>query len=346
MPILDKSDSTQCERYEEFVRTSPYGSMLQSLGWAKVKDNWESDYVYLEDPDGNITAAMSVLSVKNDGQHAFMYAPRGPVCDLYDTETIAALVAEAQPLIEANQGFLLRLDAEVPFSEDLVRKLREDLPNRFPGFNLRTRGDVSEKAFSNPRHHMILQFKGRSVDDIIATYHRKFRYQIRRTYKDGLQTRQIRVGEENYATALDTFYELTQQMARRKGITHRPQAYFDRLLHAFEGARILETFDAEGEVLASCIVVSYANKAFYMYAASSDNKRELQPSLQMVIEAIRTSIDEGLEEFDFGGVYGVDVTDGLYLYKYKYCGDEGLHEYIGELDFVFDRELYDAFNGN
>ena len=82
MPILDLSNSEEVARYKEFVASSPYGHVMQSLNWAKVKNNWDSDYVYLQDDAGNITAALSILSVKNDGEHAFMYAPRGPVCDL------------------------------------------------------------------------------------------------------------------------------------------------------------------------------------------------------------------------------------------------------------------------
>ena len=98
MPILDLSNREAVVRYEEFVASSPYGHVMQSLNWAKVKDNWDSDYVYLQDDAGNITASLSILSVKNDGEQAFMYAPRGPVCDFKDIDTVKALVKEASPI--------------------------------------------------------------------------------------------------------------------------------------------------------------------------------------------------------------------------------------------------------
>ena len=47
MPILDLSNSEEVARYKEFVASSPYGHVMQSLNWAKVKNNWDSDYVYL-----------------------------------------------------------------------------------------------------------------------------------------------------------------------------------------------------------------------------------------------------------------------------------------------------------
>ena len=83
MPILDKEDSSKVKEYEGFVRNSPFTHAMQSPAWAKVKNNWISEYVYLEE-DGKITAAMSVLGIKAVDDKTFLYAPRGPVSDFYD----------------------------------------------------------------------------------------------------------------------------------------------------------------------------------------------------------------------------------------------------------------------
>ena len=124
MPILDLTDIKTVARYEEFIASSPYGHVMQSVNWAKVKDNWDSDYVYLQDEAGNITAALSILSVKNDGVHAFMYAPRGPVCDFRDIDTVKSLVKEAAPVIEKRNGFVLRMDPEFAYDEEVLAAYR------------------------------------------------------------------------------------------------------------------------------------------------------------------------------------------------------------------------------
>src|SRR5699024_12273191 len=106
--ILDLENIKEVKRYEEFIRTSPFGHSMQSVYWAHVKNNWNRDYIYLEDERGNINAAMSILSIKNDGEHALLYAPREPVCNINDTETVNQLIEEARPIVKKHKGFLLR----------------------------------------------------------------------------------------------------------------------------------------------------------------------------------------------------------------------------------------------
>lgn len=343
MPILDTTDLARVERYCDFVENSPWGTFLQTMAWSQVKSNWDRDFIYLEDDEsGQIRAALSILSISNDGENAFLYAPRGPVCDPADIETVRELITEAEAVAHSRNAFLLRMDPAVEYSDELAELYRcQD------EITLRSRTvaeNEGEKVFSNPRRNMILSIAGRSLEDIIASYPRKFRYQIRRTYKDGLATRRIQFSDTQFLRALNTFYDLTVQMTERKGITHRPKDYFHRLMEAFsDNATILETFDETGEVLSSCIVITFNDTASYLYAASSDNKRHLQPSVQMTTEAIGLTIEKGLEYFDFGGVYGFDASDGLYLYKSKYTGADGLHEYLGEIDVVYNESVYRDF---
>lgn len=341
MPILQADAKPELlAEYEDFIASSPYGSMLQSIHWAKVKNNWTPHYVYLRDQETQkITAAMSVLEVRNPNGYAFFYAPRGPVCDPKDIETVKSLVNEVSELARQQRAFLLRLDPEALYSEELVQLYRGQ-----DWCELRTKGDCDEHDLSNPRNNMILPFAGRGIEEIIACYPRKFRYAIRRSYKDGLETRVLTPDAPDLEETLDSFYKLTLEMAKRKGIGCRPREYFSRLMQAFPGARLYETKDSEGEVLSAGIVVHYRTHAFYIYAATGDNKRHLQPSVQMIIEAMTQAIAEGMETFDFGGVYGFDASDGLFLYKNRYCiAGGGLHEYLGEIEVVYEPEIYRDF---
>lgn len=339
MPILDKNDKSKLLKYEKFIEESPYGHCMQSIHWAQVKDNWESDYVYLEDEFGSIRAALSVISVKNDGIHSFMYAPRGPVCDLKDRDSLLELFKEVEVLQEEKKAFLLRMDPEVLYDEDLIRRLESYGLNNL---KIRTRG-LAEKSFTNPRNNMILRIGGRSPEQIFADYKSKRKNQINKTYANGLLTRRVRFSDEDFDSHLEKFYELIGMMAKRQGINHRPIEYFRRIFSSFEDVVLYETYDNE-EVLSSCIVIFYNKKAFYIYAASSDHKRKLDASLQMCNEAIKDTAARGFEEFDFGGVFNISLEDGLYVFKNKFTGDGGLHEYVGELDLVYIEELYENFN--
>lgn len=341
MPILDLSNSEEVARYEEFVASSPHGHVMQSLNWAKVKENWDSDYVYLQDDSGNITAALSILSIKNDGEHAFMYAPRGPVCNFRDIDTVKALVKEASPVIEKRNGFVLRMDPEFAYDEEVLANYR----NAGMGNLVITTRGTDEHSFSNPRMHVIADISMGSHEEYFQTVKRKKRTMIRLPYKHGLETIRLHRNQEGFEKSLDTFYDLTKVMAQRQGITYRPKDYFVRLFNAYPPPAVtLYETKLNDQVLSSAIVLGYNKKAFYIYAASSNEHRELYPNYQMNNEAIKDAIDQGYSEYDMGGIFDLNPAAGLYRFKKTFCGENGLMEMIGQFDWVYNSDAYSKFS--
>lgn len=341
MPILDITDSEAVARYEEFVATSPHGHVMQSVNWAKVKNNWDSDYVYLQDDAGNITATLSILSVKNDGSHAFMYAPRGPVCDFKDIDTVKALVEEATAVIEKRNGFVLRMDPEFVYDEEVLKTYRDA---GIANLKITTRG-ADEHSFSNPRMHMVADISMGSHEKYFQTVKRKKRTMIRLPYKHGLETIRLHRDQDGFEESLDTFYDLTQVMAKRQGITYRPKEYFVRLVNAFPSSAVtLYETRLNYQVLSCAIVLGYNKKSFYIYAASSNDHRDLYPNYQMNNEAIKDAISQGYREYDMGGVYDLNPAAGLYRFKKTFCGENGLMEMIGQFDWVYYPEVYSEFS--
>ena len=341
MPILDLSNSEEVARYEEFVASSPHGHVMQSLNWAKVKENWDSDYVYLQDDSGNITAALSILSIKNDGEQAFMYAPRGPVCDFRDIDTVKALVKEASPVVEKRNGFVLRMDPEFAYDEEVLANYR----NAGMGNLVITTRGTDEHSFSNPRMHVIADISMGSHEEYFQTVKRKKRTMIRLPYKHGLETIRLHRNQEGFEKSLDTFYDLTKVMAKRQGITYRPRDYFVRLFNAYPPPAVtLYETKLNDQVLSSAIVLGYNKKAFYIYSASSNEHRELYPNYQMNNEAIKDAIDQGYSEYDMGGIFDLNPAAGLYRFKKTFCGENGLMEMIGQFDWVYNSDAYSKFS--
>lgn len=338
MPILDLNNTYDVKRYESFIEKSDYGHFMQSINWSKVKSNWEKDYVYLEDEKGNIKAALSILSIKNDGVNSFMYAPRGPVCNLENIEDLKALIKEAYPVVKKRSGFLLRIDPEYDYNLEMVEKIKN---SNIKNLNLRTIGE-DEHSFSNPRVNMMVDLRGKSFEDYIASFNSKQRNTINKSYRSGLVTKRYSKTNNDFEKELDIFYKLTQIMAKRQNITHRPKEYFKRLFESFDDVVLYQVGDDE-EVLASCIVLGYNKKSFYAYSASSNSKRNLNPSNQLNIEAIKDAIKKNRSEYDMGGIFSTEKNNGLYKFKRFFCKEEGLRAYIGEIDIVFDQDLYNKF---
>lgn len=335
------SDTAQIlTKLDNFVATSPHGMLMQSPAWAKVKSNWNADYIYLENEAGEIYASLSIISITQKDGTVFMYAPRGPVCDLRDTETVQKLLAEAAEVAQRRGGFLLRIDPEVTYDPQLVQTYR-DL-----GYIVRSREIEDPKAFSNPRCNMVLNLAGKTHDDFLSGLNKKVRYRIRRTYTDGLTTAIYGPEHPDFATYLEQFYTLIVEMAARQGISYRPKAYFEALFTAFPANRLFITVDPEGEPISASILACYNRKAFYIYAGTSTRMRELSPSLQTNNEGIKYAIENGYSEYDMGGVFSTDPENGLYQFKRQLCSEAGLRELIGEIDVVYDQAAYEKYLAN
>lgn len=326
MPVV--SNDKDLERYKEFVRKSPYGTFTQDVNWSRVKNNWTSDFVYVEE-NGHIVAAMSVIGIKNENGKVFLYAPRGPVCDFYDYKLVDKLIKEAEVLKEKYDAFLLRLDPEVLFDERLVQVYRR------LGYNFRS---IKEpiRSFTQPRYNMVLDIKDKTEDEIFKGFSSKGRYNTRKSIKSNIKT-----VKENSKESLDNFYELTKIMAQRQKINHRPKEYFKRLIDNMGGEIFYSHLD--GLILSSSILIPYNKKFTYLYAASSNEKRNLMPNYNMVWTEIKYAIENNFDYFDFGGVFSLHKDDGLYRFKESFCYPDVYTAYIGELDIVYDESKYKEF---
>lgn len=328
MPIV-KNDS-EFEKYKDFVRKSSYSTFTQDVNWAKVKENWTSDFVYVEE-NSQIVAAMSIIGIKNDNGKVFLYAPRGPVCDFNDYKLVDKLIKEAEGLKDKYDAFLLRLDPEYLFDERLVQVYRR------LGYEFRS---VNEpiRSFTQPRYNMVLDLRDRGSEEIFKGFSSKGRYNVRKSIRSNIKTI-----KETSKESLDKFYELTKIMAERQGINHRPKEYFKRLIDEMNGEIFTSYLD--DLALSSSLLIPYNNKLTYLYAASSNEKRNLMPNYNMIWTEIQYAKENGFDYFDFGGVFSLHKDDGLYRFKESFCYPDIYTAYIGELDVVYDKDKYEEFLG-
>lgn len=330
MPIVDQKDPQQLRRYEEFITHSPYGNLMQDCRWAYVKKGWVGEQVTLE-KNGEITAALSIIFAHAVGGRTLAYAPRGPVCDPYDTETVLALIKEAEPVLKKHQAFLLRLDPEVRYDETLCEKYAA------AGFRVRSR-NVGIHDQIQPRFNMFLPLKGRSFEELMPTFAEKTRYNVRLSHRKGVTVRWSREPAD-----LKAFFQLYLTTCERDQIGHRPYDYFERMLEAYGDYARIYVAEFEGEPLAAAIALHYGQKVFYIYGASGNEKRNLMPAYAMQAEMIRWAVELGVTFYDFGGVYSLTKENGLYRFKEGFCHEEGVTELVGEFDRVRSRFWYWAF---
>ena len=123
---------SQIPEYEEFLQRHPKGHFAQSVLWAKQKPMWHWEAIVSRDGSGEIRGSMAVLIRKliPGLPYTMMYACRGPVTDMDDAETLKDLVDGAKKLAKKHHSYVIKIDPDVPSSEEAYTKSLEALAAR------------------------------------------------------------------------------------------------------------------------------------------------------------------------------------------------------------------------
>ncbi len=315
--IIDNQDREAVRELELFVTNHFNSHFLQTPRWGEVKEcwQWQGILVYRQ---AKLVGAMSVLVRKLSMGMSILYAPRGPVCDRKDGEILAELLTAAGELAQLRGALLLFLDPDEPDENDLFR---QRLANA--GFSER-----HSEGFGNiqAQYVMRLPLKGRSEEDVFEGFPAKTRYSIRTALRKGVQLRRFYGNEEIPEEVLDAFTQLNQVTGRRDKFIPRGKEYFRKILKTFGKDAVLYMACLQGRAIAGTIGMYTGGKAWYLYGASSNDRRETMPNYLLQWEMIRHAIGLGCVFYDLRGVPGTVSEDhplhGLYRFKKRFTGSE------------------------
>lgn len=118
----------QYREYEEFVSTHPRGEFMQSSHWQEVKNNWQWEAVVSRNEAGKIVGACGVLIQKMPlFGTTFLYAPRGPVCDMRDKAVLADLKTGVDALAKSCNAHIFKIDPDIAAEDTFFIRLMEDM---------------------------------------------------------------------------------------------------------------------------------------------------------------------------------------------------------------------------
>lgn len=332
MPILDTKNDKELKKYKQFVDNFNRSSIMQSIEWKNLKENWKQEIVYIE-RNKEIVAGLTILLRKIPVINTYiMYAPKGPVCDIKDISLVNELVKETEEVAKKYNACALRFDPEVKIDKELENEYKKN------GYIVRNIGYDRADMFQ-PRYNMILNIENKTEEELLKQFAEKTRYNIRLSTRKGVTVRYSRDKSD-----LKTFCDIQKITGKRDGFMVRPDSYFEKMLEIYDEKTMrIYLAEHEGEVLSAAIAINYGGKMWYMYGASSNNKRNLMPNFAMQWAMIKWGLEEKCKEYDFGGVFHLDKEDGLYKFKIGFCKQEGVTEFIGEIDKIFNKSKYFMF---
>lgn len=296
--------------------------------WKDVKNNWGFDAIVSKGDDGKIRGAVAVLNQKVPViGTSLLYAPRGPVCDYDDEETLLDLKKGVDELAKKYKAHEFKCDPDTPISNTKFLKIAKRM-----GFAHNYGPDGFEGV--QARFNYRIYLNGRTEDELFMNLSQPCRRKTRIAMKNGVEIKVC--GKE----MLPAFHRIMEVTGKRDNFNIRPVSYFENFLDALgEYARLYIGF-YNNEVVCGAIATNFAGKVCYVYGASDNNHREVMPNYLMQWEMIRWAVETNCDIYDFQGVSGNLSPEnnpmfGLYQFKNSFNGQ--LDELVGELNFVYNK---------
>lgn len=329
MEVLDRSKYGE---FEAFARSHRTGYFMQSLAWAELKSGWGHEIVVSRGQDGTVKGAVLILLRKLPGGFTLLYAPRGPVFDYNDRDTLRDLLDGIIEVGQRHKGFAFKCDPCVLETDEATISLFREL-----GFSYEP--DRKENETVQRRFNYGLFIEGKTEEQVLMGFSQKTRYNIRVAVKHGVECRVC--GKES----LDDFMTLMKVTADRDNFIARPKQYYEKMLDYYGDAMRLYLCYYEGNPVSGAMCCQYAGKTYYIYGASSNEFRNVMPNYLMQWEMIRWAIEGGCFLYDFLGIpVNADPdspTYGVYRFKRGFNGE--ILGYAGEFDYTLNNTVNGLF---
>ena len=321
--------------FDHFVASHPRGDVLQTTKWGRLKAHSGWTYLPLAAMENGIIQGVALILLRKLPLGiAFAYSPRGPLFS--SREALDALLLAGAELLKEEKALVWKMDPPILDGDELwidrVQKKRLRFVDTGPDF-----------AGVQPRYVMTLNLSN-STDTLLKNMKSKTRYNIGYAQRKGVQI--VRVKERRL---LNVFYCLLQETAIRDGFTIRPPDYYEAMWDHLVENNLAQLFLAyhDNTPLAGAICFRLPHRVWYVYGASSNEKRNLQASHLIQWEMIRWAKSLGSKVYDFRGVSGDLREDNpLYgLYRFKEGFGAKLETYVGEFDLPISQGGYVLWQG-
>jgi lipid II:glycine glycyltransferase (peptidoglycan interpeptide bridge formation enzyme) len=297
--------------WDRLLQAQPEATLLQSWAWGSLQSRfgWSLERLVF---DGGEAGVCSLLRSRGliPGAGSY-YVPRGPAVPV---DRRGEVLGQLEGWARRGSGSVLQVEPEG--RPDGWRQVLDA-----SGFR---RGKSVQ-----PEATQLLPID-MSPEQLRAGFKPKTRYNLALAEKKGVT---VSAGRE-----VETFARLSALTASRQRIHLPGAAYYRAALELFEPSDSVRLYLAhhEGDVLAGIMVFRFGRTAYYLFGASSQEKRELMPNYLLHWTAMLDFRGLGCTTYDWWGIPEEPEPDhpwyGLYRFKTGFGGETvrypGLHERV------------------
>ncbi len=286
------ADSINSAAWESFVVEHPRAHVLQQAAWGDLKTafGWSAERVALPEGDQVVAGAQLLFRPLPFRLGTMAYLPMGGFVSRDDLW---------QPLWSAIDGCARRHRAAfLKWEPGIYHRLQgegSELPPDFARMGFRPSLQTIQ-----PPNTILIDISG-SEDEILARMNQGTRRKIRQSLKNDLHY------YEGTRADVGKFNGMMQTTGARNAFGVHQPAYYE---HAYElfvpqhAALILA--EHEGEALAGIMVFALGKTAWYLYGASSSEKRNLMAAYGVQWKAIQWAKARGCTVYDLWGIPDAD----------------------------------------
>lgn len=321
MPILDKTDKVQVEKYTKFLETKESVSLNQDFRVLSLDKNSNFEIVYLE-KNGNITGTMALSIMPVGKKYSVLYSQGGPVCDVYNLNDVNLLVHEAKSVALKYNALMLVLLPEVEYEEKLEKlykkkgfKMYSTLPFDF----IKNAHDIN----------MIVDLSQMNEDNVETYFNDKTKY-----YLETAQKREFQVKIGTTKREFNKFIKLYEQENMLDFQDVKKFETFKALLKEFDDDEIrVYSVSAKGKTVSSAIVSKCGNRIKCMGETyEKENPLAVFARAKMHLEIIKWGVNAGCVEYNMGKV---DEEDNRL--KEGFATKDGQVRFIGKICKVYNK---------
>lgn len=271
--------------YDAWIRSSPQGTLWQSLEWKNLQEALGREVKIYADTDGDAIAASALVVIDTTkGGLSTWEIPRGSVGVAGDELRVT--------------GLLNQIVHDAKESGAISIYLTPASPLETRNSKLVTR---NSQRFVHPEATRLIDLT-QSEEQILEQMKQKGRYNIRLAEKNGVTVEQ--------SAAVDYFAALMDETAKRDGFRATGARTYRAFLRHAPGAFLLLAYaQGAGEQgkdtirpIAGLLGAIWGQTSLYYYGASDHAHRELMAPYLLQWEAMRFCKAQGCTQYDFFGV--------------------------------------------
>jgi lipid II:glycine glycyltransferase (peptidoglycan interpeptide bridge formation enzyme) len=310
-------NSNDDNNWEEIIQPLKGSNIFQTSHWANYKllSGWSSEKYIFVDDRGQVDYALQVLKKTYLNFFKIYWIPGG----------IAAKKSVENKINDKMEKFIDNLS-----QNNYLQYLRINLlQNKYDEFK------IEKKNFSNSNVKVNSGFTihiniNKDSEEILSEMKKKHRYYVNKSLKEN-----VNWNFNSNKKYIRDFLECYNNMILEKKIKlmYLSNDHLFLLKNNLKDKMKIITCYQKGELISSCIVLIFNNKAFYYLAVTTSKGRDLNISYAMIFKTILYLKELGIKTFDFGGINPNEKkAKGVDHFKKGFGGN--IIENLGEYDWA------------